>query len=375
MIRRAAPLTLTGVALTLVAFTFDAAPLFVVGIALATLGLGAPACVWCSARGTGVQRHLSAQRVLEQEPLRATFEVRRGRLPLARWELRDPLASAPVRFPRAGRTVTITVSARFERRGRRRLDPPSLVLGDALGVAQIHRVGTGGSQELIVLPRTEPVRWSHSAGSGGGGQSSPPGRTPAASDLDGLRRYRPGTPASRIHWPALARGAGLLERRLEPDPEIRPLIVLDARGSGPGELVDAAVRAAASLALELARAGGCGLLLPGERRPIAIGPELAAWDGAQIRLALVQGGPLAPAPMLRHAPPGPVYYVAARALGHRPAALRARHAHSAFVLVVAHPLAAQIPGPPRRALFTVCGCSGFRLTGASGEVDSRSHAA
>jgi len=361
VIRRAAPLTLTGVALTLVAFTFDAAPLFVVGIALATLGLGAPACVWCSARGTGVQRHLSAQRVLEQEPLRATFEVRRGRLPLARWELRDPLASAPVRFPRAGRTVTITVSARFERRGRRRLDPPSLVLGDALGVAQIHRVGTGGSQELIVLPRTEPVRWSHSAGSGGGGQSSPPGRTPAASDLDGLRRYRPGTPASRIHWPALARGAGLLERRLAPEEDSRPLVILDARGSGPPEHLDAAVRAAASLTLALARTRGCALLLGGERRPIAVDRGLAGWPGAHARLALVQGGPGAQAPALGRVwagQPACVFYVAAQAPGRTPQALQTASARGAVALVLPQPLSPQTPAAPS---FALSGCRGFVL--------------
>ena len=94
----------------------------------------------------------------------------------------------------------------------------------------------------------------------------------AAVDMDGLRPYRVGTPASRIHWPAVARGHGLIERRLQADGDSRPLVVLDARLPGPdaqSELLDAAVRAAASLVLELARRGGCGLLLPGEQRPIS----------------------------------------------------------------------------------------------------------
>ena len=51
-----------------------------------------------------------------------------------------------------------------------------------------------------------------------------------ATEVDGLRPYRQGTPASRIHWPALARGAGLLERRLRADTDSRPLVVVDARG-------------------------------------------------------------------------------------------------------------------------------------------------
>src|SRR5205807_7539470 len=99
----------------------------------------------------------------------------------------------------------------------------------------------------------------------------------AAVDIDGLRPYRHGTSASRIHWPAFARGAGLLERRLRADSDMRPLVVLDARGSGPPEHLDAAVRAAASLTLELARRRGCRVLLPGERRGIVVEPDLVAW--------------------------------------------------------------------------------------------------
>ncbi|MGI8430467.1 MAG: DUF58 domain-containing protein [Solirubrobacteraceae bacterium] len=373
MIGRASALTLSGVVLTFVAFTFDAAPLFVVGIAFSALGLGAAGCVWCSARGVSVHRRCSAGQVVEHEPLEATIEVRRGRLRLARSELRDPLAGASLPLGRTGRVVTLTVSARFDRRGRRRLEPPALVLGDALGLARLVCPGTGEPQELIVLARTERVRWSQAGGSASAAQFSAAGRTQtlAAPEVDGLRRYRPGTPASRIHWPALARGAGLLERQLAPDCEPRPLIVLDARGPRL-ELIDAAVRAAASLALELARGGGCALLLPGERRATAIGRDLAGWDAAQIRLALVQGGPTAPAPTLREAPAGPVFYVAARALGRRPAALRGGRARSACLLVVPHALADQLSGTPR---FTVSGCSGFTLAPRSAGIDSGHRAA
>ena len=48
------------------------------------------------------------------------------------------------------------------------------------------------------------------------------------------------------------------------------------RARGP-TLVDAAVRAAASLTLEFARLAGCGLLLPGEQRVTAIDRELSTW--------------------------------------------------------------------------------------------------
>ena len=96
----------------------------------------------------------------------------------------------------------------------------------------------------------------------------------AAVDLDGLRPYRPGTPASRIHWPAVARGAGLIERRLQADGDARPLVVLDARtpasaGRAGVDLLDAAVRAAASLVLEFsarAEAAACSCPASSARR-------------------------------------------------------------------------------------------------------------
>ncbi len=58
------------------------------------------------------------------------------------------------------------------------------------------------------------------------------------------------------------------------------------------------MRAAASLVLEFAAAGGCGLLLPGEQRPTMIDRELIAWPAAYARLALVEGGSGSRAPAL-----------------------------------------------------------------------------
>ena len=116
------------------------------------------------------------------------------------------------------------------------------------------------ADEILVLPRTERVHWL------GRDLARPDpnvGRSPteplAAVEVDGLRPYRQGTPASRIHWPALARGAGLIERRLQADGDSRPLVVLDARCDGPSENLDA-VRARRRVAR--ARAGPAGRLQP-----------------------------------------------------------------------------------------------------------------
>ena len=213
------------------------------------------------------------------EPLEATIEVRRGRLGLP--GRRGRSTRSPARgWTSPGRCRRCAAGATAQRAGRRPASPaagcrrcrrPSLRRRATRSSWPASRPpAPAPAQKLLVLPRTEPVRWLRPTA--GGGSISPTATRPsealAAVDVDGLRPYRVGTPASRIHWPAVARGAGLIERRLQADGDARPLVVLDARTAtgDAAELLDAAVRAAASLTLELARRGGCGLLLPGEQR-------------------------------------------------------------------------------------------------------------
>jgi uncharacterized protein (DUF58 family) len=366
--RRAAAVLAAGVALVLLAFMFDATPLLVPGVAFASLGIGAPLWVWSLTRAASIGRRLEQERVVEGEPLEAMIEVR-GWVPGG--EVFDPLAGAPVPIPTA-RRAAIRVLARFDRRGARRLEPPSLRLRDPLALAACTWTAAGPPQDVLVLPRTEPVRW---VGRGGEAAGAAAARTRAellaAVEVDGLRPYRRGTPASRIHWQALARGAGLLERRLRVDGDQTPLIVLDARGSGPREHLDAAVRAAASLTLELARAGGARLLLADERRALAIEPDLAAWPAAHARLALVEGGAGARAPAFQavRSALGLVVYVAARRVDRLDAVLGSEGwPGSAAVLVVPAPLA-----PRGRASFSVAGCVG--VAARLGRREVREHAA
>ncbi len=379
-----------GAALTLIAFVFDAAPLFVAGVAFAAIGLAAPAWVWASAHGAAASRSLQTERVIEHEPLEATIRVRRGRLGLPGAEVHDVLARTPISLsgPLAplfgGRSANVRIVTSFPRRGSHTLAPPSLIVRDPLDLAHVVRVDPAPAQRLLVLPRTERVRWLR--GDRGRRSEQPDGDTHsdalAAVDIDGLRPYRPGTSASRIHWPAVARGAGLLERRLHSDGDARPLVVLDARGPGPIELLDAAVRAAASVTLELARKGGCGLLLPGERRVTAIDPNLSNWPAAHVRLALVQGGPEIRPPALGvlGGRLGPVFYVAAQPFERLAAQLASSTRGSATLVVPLENLTdGKLPGmrAPAVASFEVSGCRGFVLgAGASNSrVSARAGAA
>lgn len=139
-----------------------------------------------------------------------------------------------------------------------------------------------------------------------------------------------------------------------------PLVVLDARCSGEPEHLDAAVRAAASLVLELAHRGGCGLLLPGERRAVEVERDLSAWPGVHARLALVEAAEEGQAPRLAPGSRlGRLFYVAAQPLDRLPPALMSG-ARMAGVLVLPRPLAT---GVSQTASFEVMGCRGFVLGG------------
>ena len=203
------------------ALLFDASPLFVPGIAITLLGVVAPVWVSLAARGATIERKLESERVIEDEPIEATIEVTRGHWGLPGAAVLDPLAGEPVsiRGPMSllsgGTIASVRIVASFPRRGLRRVEPPTLIVSDALELARAVRLSPSPPQDLLVLPRTERVKWVPGAGekwrrATGAAPIEPFG----ATEVDGLRPYRQGTPASRIHWPALARGAGLLERRL-----------------------------------------------------------------------------------------------------------------------------------------------------------------
>jgi uncharacterized protein (DUF58 family) len=356
--RRAAAVALAGATLLVAAFTFDSATLFVPAVALLVLPVLTLGWIWLASRGASVERVLEAERVIEDEPVEARV-VLRGGLGLPGAELRDALASGSIGISAAPwtRQVELRILARFPTRGRIPLPPPQLRLGDQLGLVQAIRTGSDPRQELLVLPRTERISWrrsGHRAGLRSHGDASSPEPT-GATEPDGLREYQTGTPASRIHWPALARGAGLLERRLLADGESSPLVVLDSRGRGSGGLLDAAVRAAASLTLELARHEGCDLLLPGQRRPMHVGRDLGAWPAAHALLALVAGGPEAPPPALAGRPRmGPIFYVAVQPITRIPAS-----AGKAGVTLVLPSEVARSVG--RAPTLEVSGCTGFLL--------------
>jgi uncharacterized protein (DUF58 family) len=351
--RSAARTALLGLLLLLIAALFDGEPLYVAGVAFAVLGAGAAAWVSLAARGAWIERTVERPTVVEDEPLVVRIVAHAGALPLPGGRIEEDLLPEPAAVRPGRRRVRLRVAVTFAHRGRRALPAPRLLVSDPLGLAT-RSVAAPRDDSVLVLPKTSPVHAPAGWGAGVVGRSRAALGVAAEVEVDGLRPHQPGTPASRIHWPSVARGHPMMERRLRAELDSRPLVVLDARGPADGAL-DSAVRAAASLAIALARAGGCALLLPGERRPTVLAGDLGAWPAAHVRLALVAAG-TAPAPAAMGARSGPVFYVAARVPRELPRALR--EGAGERVLVVPDALAR------RQAAFSVAGCRGYSVARA-----------
>ena len=146
------------------------------------------------------------------------LDVRAGRLGLPPSRIADPLmpATVPLRAGTGGGRVRI--EARFGRRGRRMLALPRVLVADPLGLAtrEVSARPSPLADELLVLPRIEPV-----VAAPGGGDATRIARHGlpvggAEVELDGIRPLRDGTPAVAdllARGRARRRSAGALPRR------------------------------------------------------------------------------------------------------------------------------------------------------------------
>ena len=182
--KRAAATAGLGLALCLSAATFDSPSLYMPGVALAAIAVVAVAWVWLAANGATLIRHPGPHTVVEDEPYPLRIELRAGLLPPPGGELLDPLLGWPV--PIGGcwqRRVRINV--RFMRRGMRHLEPGLLVIRDPLGLCSREAAGAGG-EEVLVLPRIEPV----TAPGGDGAAAGDHALAGASAGLAGRRSAR-----------------------------------------------------------------------------------------------------------------------------------------------------------------------------------------
>ena len=359
---------------SLTAATFDAEPLYVAGIGLRRAGRRVAAvgrarrragCASSARWARGARR--GASRCHRHHGLAA------GGCRCPAGFIEDDLlpAPAPLAAGAGAREVPHQRALRPPRaQGARRRRASSSATRSAWPTARRDR--RASAAELLVLPRIEPVvtpagrgRRQRAARRAAGARRSPPRSTSTA-----CARYRPGAPASRIYWPALARGGELIERRLRADGDTRPLVVLDPRAPG-ARGGPRRGRARRGLAV---RAPGARrrLRAAAARRPApdaCSSPTLAGWPHLHVRLALVDDRAgaergrrwprAAGRPLRRRAPAGAR---AARA-GPRRGGGRCSSCPGGD-----GPARRSAPAPRRRvggrrAVFTVAGCTGYELSG------------
>jgi uncharacterized protein (DUF58 family) len=361
-VRRAAGSAALGAVLLLCAAAFAMRSMYIPGVAFLVLGVGFAIWVTLASAGARLEREVGPPTVEEGTPWPMRMVVTIGLIPPPGGEIVDSLLKQPLGLSKMtkGRDGKrrVRFEVRFGRRGRRVIEGSKLVVCDPLELAVRELPAAAGKHEVLVLPKLEPVVAVEGGGAPGtrfrgydGGDTGGAGRAPAPEmELDVLRPYRPGAPATRIHWPTLARTGELMERRFVADPAARPLVVVDAHNPEGERELDAAVRAAASLAYHLARAGGCGVLLPGDRQPALLRPDMRGFPEVHARLALLEPATAPPA-LARRSSSGQIVWVTA---SHAIPALPTRM--GAGWIVAPHPLAVGAP-----AEFRVGGCIGQRL--------------
>lgn len=361
----AAAIAVLGVILALAGAGFASPSLVVPGIALALLGGLALAWTELAVRGAALIRQPGPARVVEGDAYPLRIELGRGLVPPPGGAVHDELLARPVPVgPRGPRRVDLEL--RMARRGRIALGAGSWTIGDPLGLHR-RRVTAPPAGELLVLPRIEPVEAGAVgiAGEGPGAARSPADQAVASVretravdfEVDGLRPYREGSPASRIHWAAVARTGEMYERRLAAGGVATPLVVLEAEDPANRDALDRAVRAAASLCVHLAPRSGCAALLPGHRVAIALDRDLRSWPALHARFAVVAGGTptMRPASASRR---GSVLWVTAGAPDRALARLAAFGRGPHYVV-------SACPPPDAPAAFRVAGCSALAVRGPS----------
>ena len=270
-------------ALGTVSAAFASPALFAFATGLCLLTGAAWVLVALSERSLAVERLIAAAEVQEDAPVMVSFIVTRGDSLPVRVEVADHTGGwLPVIRGEASLQLHVGRPGRYE------FAPTTLRVRDPIGLFE-RRQRAGTATELLVLPVPQRSAGRH---------VTPPGPT---DDLEpaGLAPYAPGTPLTRIHWPALAKGAGLHVRRLAAPAGHMPLVLVDTAGAMGRWPLAWTARAAAGHILAHARNRGCRVLLPGDAEPTTVIGTEAAWRAIHRRLAMLDEPPtVTPAPRI-----------------------------------------------------------------------------
>jgi uncharacterized protein (DUF58 family) len=259
-----------GFALLLAAGLLGSVALFAFALGLLALVAACLAATLVGGARVVVERTVDQAEVVEGQPVTLRFSLRGlSGLP-AHAEVLDADGKWQRLEREASRRCTI------KRPGPHLVGPSGVRVRDDLGLFSSRPRTAGNPAVVLVLPAPTSVGLAqHAAGSYRGGDPEP----------DGLQPYSRGTPVGRIHWPSVARAGEWQERRVITAPQGMPFVIVDLSGAPSDEAVDWTLRAAAGQIYSLARAGGCRVLLPGERLPFPVENVAEGWPGMHRRLA------------------------------------------------------------------------------------------
>jgi uncharacterized protein (DUF58 family) len=154
----------------------------------------------------------------------------------------------------------VTYSVRSDVRGHFEVGPMTVRVTDPFGLIELGRA-FHTTASLTVTPRTVPLPGILLGGAWtGSGDNRPRSFATGSAEDVTVREYRRGDDLRRVHWRSSARVGELMVRREEQPWQSRATVFLDNRlishrGQGVASSLEAAVSAAASVAVHLAQRG------------------------------------------------------------------------------------------------------------------------
>lgn len=213
-------------------------------------------------------RTVGPQLVAAGQPARVTLSLtNEGRTPSGVLLLEDHVPYVLGTRPRfvvegvgQGWRQQVSYQVRSDVRGRYEIGPMSVRVGDPFGLVELGRAFRT-TVPLTVTPRTVPLPGIPLGGAWtGSGDNRPRAFATGSAEDVTVREYRRGDDLRRVHWRSSARVGELMVRREEQPWQSRATLFLDNRarahrGQGIASSLEAAVSAAASIAVHLSQRG------------------------------------------------------------------------------------------------------------------------
>jgi uncharacterized protein (DUF58 family) len=239
-----------------------------VGILVLTLPLVTAFVIGRSRYKLALVRTVSPQLVTAGQPARVNLTLtNEGRTPSGVLLLEDHVPYVLGTRPRFvlegighGWRRHVTYQVRSDVRGRFEIGPMTVRVADPFGFVELGRAFRT-TVPLTVTPRTVPLPGIPLGGAWtGSGDNRPRAFATGSAEDVTVREYRRGDDLRRVHWRSSARMGELMVRREEQPWQSRATLFLDNRlrahrGQGIASSFEAAVSAAASIALHLSQRG------------------------------------------------------------------------------------------------------------------------